>query len=73
MPQLSVSSKYRNPSGTFCANMRVFYFILPVGKSLEVINCFRPKLLPTAIQSYWLSPSMASFILLCYMISRIHW
>jgi len=43
MPQLSVSSKYGNPSGIFCANMRVFYFILPVGKPLEVINCFRPK------------------------------
>ena len=73
MPQLSVSSTYGNPMGTFCANMRVFYFILPVGKSLEVINSFRLKLCPTAIQSYWLSSSMAFFILLCYMISSIHW
>lgn len=32
------------------ANLRVLYFILPVGKSLEIINCFRPKLLSTAIQ-----------------------
>lgn len=40
--------------------MRVLYFILPVEKSLEVINCFKPKTLPAAIQSYWLSLSMAS-------------
>ena len=52
MSQVSASYKYGNHSGTSCASMRVPYFILPVGKSLEVINCFRLKLLPTAIQIY---------------------
>ena len=48
MPQLSVSSKDGNPSGNFCANMRVFYFILPVGKFL--------KSLTASGQSYFQQP-----------------
>lgn len=47
IPQLSVSSKYGNPSGTFCANMRVFLFLTA---SWEIPG------IPASGQSYFQQP-----------------